>query len=161
MNLADEQTLDCSVDQAWQLLNDPEILQACIPGCETLEVSGPNAYSAIAVVKIGPIKARFSGNVELTDLRPPYSCRITGKGNGGVAGFAEGGADVELAEVEEGKTLLTYRVDAKVGGKIAQLGGRLIDSTAKKLAAQFFGNLQKYVAEMDGDTDRASSASEG
>ncbi len=151
MKLSGEQRLECSVEDAWALVNDPETLRACIPGCEALERSG-DGYTASVVLKVGPVKATFKGDVMLTDLVPPNALRISGKGAGGIAGFAEGGADVRLAPDGDG-TLLTYDSEAKVGGKLAQLGGRLIDSTAQKLAQQFFANLDRRIR------DRAAAGS--
>ena len=137
MELKGEYRIPASREHVWTLLNDPETLRACIPGCESLERTGDNGFAARVTTKIGPVKATFTGEVAITDMVPPESYRISGEGKGGVAGFASGGANVRLAPDGEG-TLLAYTADAKVGGKLAQLGGRLIDSTAKKLADQFF-----------------------
>ena len=139
---ADRQTV-------WEALNNPDVLRACIPGCQELEMSSPTEMSAVVVTKIGPVKATFKGDVTLENLNPPQSYTISGEGKGGIAGFAKGGADVTLAEVEGG-TQLDYAVDAKVGGKLAQLGSRLIDSTAKKLAAEFFNNFSDHVSDSTG-----------
>ena len=141
MTMSGEQQLTASRDKVWAALNDPAVLKACIPGCETLDVTGENEFVAVATNKIGPVKARFKGKVRLTDLDPPNSYKISGEGDGGIAGFAKGGANVKLDEVDGGGTRLSYNVDAQIGGKIAQLGSRLIDSTAKKLAEQFFANF--------------------
>ena len=141
-----EEQIAASVDAVWEALNDPEVLQACIPGCETLEKASDTELTATVLLKIGPVKARFNGEVTLENLNPPHSYTISGEGKGGIAGFAKGGADVTLAP-QDGGTLLTYSVNADVGGKIAQLGSRLIDSTAKKLAKQFFGNLNKHFSD--------------
>jgi carbon monoxide dehydrogenase subunit G len=119
------------------MLNDPAVLRDCIPGCEALDGSPEQGFSARVTTKIGPVKATFNGAVTLSNLSPPASYTISGEGKGGVAGFAKGGADVHLAE-DGGATVLTYAANAQVGGKLAQLGSRLIDSTAKKLADQFF-----------------------
>src|SRR5690606_17816513 len=124
----------------WGMINDPEVLKDCIPGCESLEGNPQDGFNARVTTKIGPIKATFVGTVKLTDIRAPESYTISGEGKGGVAGFAKGGADVMLAEDGDG-TVLTYVARAQVGGKLAQLGARLIDSTAKKLADEFFRNL--------------------
>jgi len=121
----------------WAKLNDPEVLKLCIPGCETLEKLSDTEFQAAATNKIGPVKARFKGKVRLSDLDPPNGYRISGEGDGGVAGFAKGGATVALAE-KDGGTLLTYNVEAQIGGKLAQLGQRLVNGAAKKLADQFF-----------------------
>jgi hypothetical protein len=127
----------------WAALNDAETLKASIPGCESLEKLSDTELQAAVKIKIGPVSARFKGKVNLTDIDAPNSYRISGQGDGGIAGFAKGGANVRLAEEAGGGTRLAYDVDAQVGGKIAQLGGRLIDSTAKKLAEEFFANFAK------------------
>ncbi|MGV3651794.1 MAG: CoxG family protein [Devosia sp.] len=124
-------------ERVWALLNDPDVLGACIPGCEGLTGSIEDGFAAKVTTKIGPVKATFTGAVTLSNINAPESYRISGEGKGGVAGFARGGADVHLAE-QDGGTLLTYDVQAQVGGKLAQLGSRLIDATAKKLADEFF-----------------------
>lgn len=135
----------------WAALNDAETLRACIPGCDTLTGSPEDGFEAVVTQKVGPVKATFKGAVALTDVNAPESYRISGEGKGGVAGFAKGGANVALAEVEGG-TELTYSVDAKVGGKIAQLGSRLIDSFAAKMADQFFERFQSKVEAADSST---------
>lgn len=145
MELNGEVILPYAPEEAWKRINDPEVLKACIPGCESLERVGENSFSAIVKIKIGPVSARFKGNVELTDLNHPHSLRLAGSGEGGMAGFAKGGASVTLAEVPEG-CKLSYIAEANVGGKIAQLGTRLLDGVAKKLADQFFTNLAEYQA---------------
>ena len=132
-----ERRIPASREKVWAALNDPEVLRGCIPGCDSFERTGPDAYKASAGVKIGPIAARFTGAVKMTDVEPPSAYTITGEGQGGVAGFAKGGAKVHLDD-EAGATLLTYEVSAQVGGKIAQLGARLIDASAKQMADQFF-----------------------
>jgi len=137
-----EVQLPASQDAVWAKLNDPEVLKVCIPGCESLEKLSDVEFQAVAVTKIGPVKARFKGKVKLTDLDPPRSYRISGEGDGGVAGFAKGGANVALAD-KDGGTLLTYHVEAQIGGKLAQLGQRLVNGVAKKLADQFF---EKFAA---------------
>jgi carbon monoxide dehydrogenase subunit G len=137
MTMSGEQQLTASRDKVWAALNDPQILKACIPGCETLDVTGENEFSAVATNKIGPVKARFKGKVRLTDLDPPNSYKISGEGDGGIAGFAKGGATVALSD-KDGGTLLTYNVEAQIGGKLAQLGQRLVNGAAKKLADDFF-----------------------
>ncbi|MFZ1815225.1 MAG: carbon monoxide dehydrogenase subunit G [Rhizobiaceae bacterium] len=142
MDLNGEYIIPAPRQKVWEALNDPEVLRACIPGCENLEMESPTRMSATVVTKIGPVKAKFSGNVTLKNIKAPESYTISGEGKGGIAGFAKGGADVSLDEVEGG-TRLSYAVKAQVGGKIAQLGSRLIDSTAKKLADQFFKSFAK------------------
>jgi hypothetical protein len=141
MQMSDVQRVPASREKVWAALNDPEILRRCIPGCQSLTMASPTEMTATVVVKVGPVKATFTGKVTLSDLDPPNGYRISGDGAGGVAGFAKGGASVKLEPVGEDATDLHYTVDAQIGGKLAQLGGRLIDSTAKKLAGEFFQNL--------------------
>jgi carbon monoxide dehydrogenase subunit G len=138
--------IEAPIAKVWEALNDPEVLKACIPGCESLEKSADNAFAATVSLKIGPIKATFKGEVELVNLNPPQSYTIQGEGKGGIAGFAKGGADVTLAEDGPDATILTYAARADVGGKIAQLGSRLIQSTSKKLAGQFFSDFNRTVS---------------
>lgn len=138
MQMNDSQRIPASRARVWAALNDPKILKQCIPGCQSLEMTAPNEMTATVVFKVGPVKATFGGKVTLSDLDPPNGYRIAGEGSGGVAGFAKGGATVKLVEEGPDVTILIYEVDAQIGGKLAQLGSRLIDSTAKKLASQFF-----------------------
>jgi len=145
MDMSGSETINAPVDLVWKGLNDPDILRQCIPGCETLEKQSDTEMTATVVLKIGPVKAKFEGAVQLSNLNPPHSYTISGEGKGGMVGFAKGGADVSLAEQPDGTTLLTYSVKADVGGKIAQLGARLIDSTAKSLAEKFFATFGKKV----------------
>jgi len=144
MDLSGEYVIPADRRKVWDALNDPEVLRACIPGCETLEMTGPNEMTATVVTKIGPVKAKFGGTVRLANIDPPNGYTIEGEGKGGIAGFAKGGADVRLEDAGAG-TKLTYTARAQVGGKIAQLGSRLIDSTAKKLADEFFGHFATKV----------------
>ncbi|MCA1438848.1 carbon monoxide dehydrogenase subunit G [Ensifer sp. IC4062] len=145
MEMTGEERIAARRDAVWQGLNDPEILKRCIPGCQSLEMISPTELTAVVKVKIGPVSATFNGSVVLSNLNPPQSYTISGEGKGGIAGFAKGGADVAI--VEEGdETVLRYNVKAEVGGKIAQLGSRLIDSTAKKLAQQFFADFNLAVS---------------
>ena len=137
MVMIGEQQLPAPREKVWAMLNDPAVLKACIPGCETLDVIGENEFQAVATNKIGPVKARFKGKVRLTDLDPPNGYKISGEGDGGVAGFAKGGASVNLTD-KDGGTLLTYNVEAQIGGKLAQLGQRLVNGAAKKMADDFF-----------------------
>ena len=136
--------LPASRETVWQKLNDPATLQASIPGCQSLEGSMEDGFAAIVKLKIGPVSATFKGKVALSDLDPPNGYRISGEGEGGVAGFAKGGAIVRLEEIPEG-TRLIYDVEANVGGKIAQLGARLINGVAKKLADEFFAKFAEAV----------------
>ena len=145
MDMSGSEPINAPVDLVWKGLNDPDILRQCIPGCETLEKQSDTEMTATVVLKIGPVKAKFEGAVQLSNLNPPHSYTISGEGKGGMVGFAKGGADVSLAEQPDGTTLLTYSVKADVGGKIAQLGARLIDSTAKSLAEKFFATFGKKV----------------
>ena len=137
MQMNDSQRIPASKEKVWAALNDPEILKKCIPGCQSLAMTSPTEMTATVVFKVGPVKATFGGKVTLSDLDPPNSYRISGEGSGGVAGFAKGGATVTLAD-KEGGTLLSYNVEAQIGGKLAQLGQRLINSAAKKTADDFF-----------------------
>jgi uncharacterized protein len=127
-------------EAVWAALNDPEILKHCIPGCERLDKTSPTDFAAVATLKIGPLKASFKGKVTLSDLEPPFRCKLAGEGQGGVAGFAKGHADVELTPEGSG-TVLSYRAHASVGGKLAQIGQRLIDGAAKQIADDFFGRF--------------------
>jgi carbon monoxide dehydrogenase subunit G len=145
MTMTGEVQLPAAKDTVWTKLNDADVLKACIPGCEELEKLSDTEFKAVAVSKIGPVKARFKGNVHLTDLDPPNGYRISGEGDGGVAGFAKGGATVALAD-KDGGTLLTYNVEAQIGGKLAQLGQRLVNGAAKKVADDFFANFAKAVS---------------
>lgn len=145
MDLTGEYVIAAERQAVWEALNDPDVLRECIPGCQSLEMQSPTEMTATVVTKIGPVKAKFTGEVTLSNIEAPVSYTISGEGKGGIAGFAKGGADVHLDEVEEG-TKLSYAVKAQVGGKLAQLGSRLIDSTAKKLAEQFFSNFAHKVA---------------
>lgn len=145
MDMNGQERIEAPIEAVWNALNDPEVLKRCIPGCESLEKTSDTGMAATVVLRIGPIKATFAGQVELTNLNPPRSYTISGEGKGGIAGFAQGGADVSLAEDGPDATTLTYTVKADVGGRIAQLGARLIDSTAKKLATQFFTSFSQEV----------------
>jgi carbon monoxide dehydrogenase subunit G len=145
MQMNGEVQLPAQREEVWARLNDPETLKACIPGCETLDKVSDTEFAAVAVVKIGPVKSRWKAKVKLNDLDPPNGYRITGEGEGGVAGFAKGGATVALAD-KDGGTLMTYNVDAQIGGKLAQLGQRLVNGAAKKMADEFFANFAKAVS---------------
>jgi carbon monoxide dehydrogenase subunit G len=144
MTMSGEVQLAAPREDVWAKLNDPAVLKACIPGCEELEATEDGGFRAVAKMKVGPVSARFKGKVMLSDLDPPNGYKISGEGEGGVAGFAKGGAVVGLAE-KDGGTLLTYNVEAQIGGKLAQLGQRLINGSAKKLADEFFSNFAKAV----------------
>ena len=145
LDMEGEERIAAPLNKVWQALNDPEVLKACIPGCQNLEKKSDNEFAATVVLKIGPIKATFAGEVALKNLNPPRSYTIEGEGKGGIAGFAKGGADVSLTEDGADATILKYAARADVGGKIAQLGSRLIQSTSKKLAGQFFSTFGEKV----------------
>ncbi len=146
MEMQATRQLAVSQQQVWNALNDPAVLKACIPGCERLEPNGDNQYAVGVVVKIGPMAARFSGKVLLSDIHAPNSYRISFDGQGGAAGFGKGQADVQLAPAAEGcGCILSYTVRAQVGGKMAQMGQRLIDGVAKSMAEDFFS---RFDAEM-------------
>jgi len=146
MKLEGAQTIAADRATVWAALNDPAVLKACIPGCQSLEKTSDTEFTATVKQKVGPVSATFNGVVHLENLNPPESYRIAGEGKGGAAGFAKGGADVSLQETPAG-TVLTYDAEAKVGGKIAQLGARLISGFANKMAAQFF---ETFKAEVEG-----------
>ena len=141
-----EERIEAPISKVWAALNDVDVLKECIPGCESLEKTSENEMAATVTLKIGPIKARFNGEVELKNLNPPHGYTIQGEGKGGIAGFAKGGADVTLEEESPEVTILRYEAKADVGGKIAQLGSRLITSTSKKLAGQFFSTFNEKVS---------------
>jgi len=147
MEMKGRQRIEAPKDQVWVALNDPDILRQCIPGCKTLEKTSDTQMKATAGVRVGPIGATFGGNVTLSELDPPNGYRIDGEGSGGAAGFAKGGAKVRLSEDGPDATLLDYEVNAEVGGKLAQLGGPIIDATAKQMAGQFFKKLSKTMDE--------------
>ena len=146
MEMTGEQRIPASRQVVWDALNDPEVLRRCIPGCQELTRNADDTMSAVSVVKVGPISARFQGQVTLSDLDPPNGYRISGEGQGGVAGHAAGSAWVRLTDDGDG-TLLRYEVAAQIGGKLAQLGGRMIDATARSMAAAFF---RQFAAELAG-----------
>jgi carbon monoxide dehydrogenase subunit G len=145
MDMTGEYRIPAPRDKVWAALNDPETLKASLPGCETLERTADDAFAATVVAKVGPVRAKFNGQVTLSDLHPPESYKISGEGKGGAAGFAKGGAEVRLAEDGPDATVLTYTAKADVGGKLAQLGSRLIDATAKKMADEFFENFRNQL----------------
>lgn len=144
MQMNGEQHIAAPRLKVWEALNDPEVLRRCIPGCEELNRNGDNRFLAVAEVKIGPIGARFRGDVEISAIDRPNGYTITGAGSGGIAGKAKGGAKVRLSEVQGG-TLVTYSVEAEVGGRMAQLGGPIIDATARNLAGKFFSRFAEVV----------------
>jgi len=149
MTMNGEYQLAVPRETVWAKLNDAATLKSCIPGCEELDKLSDTEFQAVAVTRIGPVKAKFKGKVTLTDLDPPNGYKITGQGDGGVAGFAKGGAAVKL-EAKDGGTLLSYTVEAQIGGKLAQLGQRLINGAAKKMADEFFQNFANAVSPPPG-----------
>lgn len=149
MEMNVEQPIAASREQVWAALNDTEVLKASIPGCDSLEVTGEDSFKAQITAKVGPVKARFSFDVSLTDIDPPNGYTINGQGQGGAAGFANGSAAVSLRE-DGANTILAYQAKANVGGKLAQLGARLIDGTAAKLAGEFFTN---FCAIVEGESE--------
>jgi len=145
MEMTGEVTIPAPRQAVWEGLNDPEILRQAIPGCEKIDKTSDTEFTATVVAKVGPVKASFQGKVTLSDIDPPNGYRISGEGKGGV-GFAKGGATVKLTDADGGATRLAYAVDAQVGGKLAQLGSRLIDGTAKSMANDFFGRFAALVS---------------
>ncbi len=144
MELGESRVVGAPPEVVWAALTDPEVLRRCIPGCQEMVGTPEDGFDAVVVQKVGPVKATFRGRVTLQDVRPGESCRIVGEGKGGAAGFARGAADVTLTE-EEGSTRLAYVVDAGVGGKLAQLGSRVIEGVARRMAEQFFSAFQSEV----------------
>lgn len=138
MELKGQHTIQAPRDVVWQMLNDPDVLRQCIPGCESLEGSLNEGFSARVRMAIGPVRANFIGKVTLSDISPPQNYTISGEGSGGVAGFASGSAVVQLEDDYSSGTILNYTAKAEVGGKLAQLGSRLVEGTARKLANEFF-----------------------
>ena len=147
VDMSGEYRIAASRERVWEALNDPELLGQCLPGCESGERIGDDSFTGRAVIAIGPVKAKFSGKITLSDLDPPNSYRLTGEGAGGAAGFGKGGASVTLAEDGADGTILTYVAEAQVGGKLAQLGARLIQSSAKKIADGFFASFAAKVSQ--------------
>ncbi|MCC7271704.1 MAG: carbon monoxide dehydrogenase subunit G [Alphaproteobacteria bacterium] len=144
MDMTGEYRIAAPREAVWAALNDAEVLRQAIPGCEEIEKTSPTEFTAKVTAKVGPVKARFGGKVTLSDLDPPNGYRISGEGQGGAAGFAKGGAEVRLTDDGDG-TVLHYTVNANVGGKLAQIGSRLIDGTARKMAEEFFGRFAEIV----------------
>ena len=149
MEMKGEQLIPASQQQTWDALNDPAMLKQCVPGCESIEPSGENEYQVLMVAKVGPVSAKFRGKLTLSDIRPPESYSIAFEGQGGAAGFAKGGADVRLSPEGAG-TRLSYEAKANVGGKLAQIGSRLVDAAARKVADEFFRNFTQKVSELHG-----------
>lgn len=160
MEITGSYLLPCSPETAWQALNDTEVLKSCLKGCEALERTAENEFTGKVAAKIGPVSARFAGTMRQTELDPPRSCRMQFEGQGGVAGFAKGGALVTLAAQDSG-TALTYVADTQIGGKLAQMGARLVEGTAKSMADDFFSKFALAVAAMEPEASRAAPASDG
>jgi carbon monoxide dehydrogenase subunit G len=154
MELSESRQIAAAPDVVWAHLIDPEVLKSCIPGCQELTGTPEAGFDAVVVQKVGPVKATFKGHVTMSNVRPGQGCHLAGEGKGGAAGFAKGGADITLTP-EAGGTLLTYDAKAKVGGKIAQLGGRVVDGFARKMANEFFSRFQ---AEVEGPAAAAAPA---
>jgi hypothetical protein len=157
MELTGEQFLPLSRERVWAALNDPEILRASVPGCESLERVEDNHFKVVMAAAVGPIKARFNGKLTLTDLRAPESYSLTFEGSGGAAGFGKGGAQVGL-QTEGTGTRLVYRAHAQVGGRLAQVGARLIDGVARKMAEDFFGHFTAAVTAPEAVAEPADTA---
>jgi len=145
MRMTDERRITASREVVWNALNDPEVLRRSIPGCESIEKVDEDALIADVTAKVGPVKAKFKGSVRFKDVDPPNGCRIVGESQGGSAGFANGAATVSLVP-DGGDTVIKYDVEATVGGKLAQIGSRLVDSTARKMADDFFAEFSRIVA---------------
>jgi len=145
MEMTGEQLVPAPQQETWKALNDPQVLKACVPGCESIELTGTNEYQVLMVARVGPVSAKFKGKLALTDIQPPNSYALSFEGQGGPAGFAKGSAQVRLATEREG-TRLSYAVKANVGGKLAQIGSRLVDAAAKKVADDFFRNFNEKLS---------------
>ena len=149
MEMTGEQLIPASQADTWAALNDPETLKACIPGCESIERTGDDEYAVLMTARVGPVSAKFKGKMALSNVKPPESYSIAFEGQGGVAGFAKGGADVRL-KAQDGGTLLSYKAKANVGGKLAQIGSRLVDAAANKVAGEFFAAFNERMAAAHG-----------
>ncbi len=159
MEMSGEHRIPAPRQRVWEALNDPSVLEACIPGCQEMEKLSDTEFAAKVTRKVGPVKASFSSKVMLSDLQPPASFKISGEGQGGVAGFAKGGADVTLDE-EDGATVLRYQAKASVGGKLAQIGSRLVDTAAKQVAGEFFKNFVAHMETVAAETAEAAETTE-
>jgi len=147
MEMSGEQLVPASQQDTWNALNDPDMLRQCVPGCESIEPLSENQYEVLMVARVGPVSAKFKGKLSLSDINPPNSYSMAFEGQGGAAGFAKGGAQVRLSEKDK-HTLLAYDVKASVGGKLAQIGSRLVDAAAKKVADDFFRNFNEKVGAL-------------
>ena len=158
MEMSGEQRIPLSQQRVWEALNDPAILKACIPGCESIDLVSDNEYKVAMTAAVGPVKAKFSGKLLLADMNPPHAYSLAFEGSGGAAGFGKGSAQVNLAPDGSG-TLLTYKATASVGGKLAQIGSRLIDGVAKKMSDDFFARFNRTVAPAAAVSSRKSAES--
>ena len=161
MQLSNQQTLPVNQQQAWEALNDIALLQASIPGCESITPTGDNRYELALTASVGPVKARFKGKLELSDLQPPTSYTMQFEGQGGAAGHGKGSAQVRLEPTGPRETVLHYSATASVGGKLAQIGSRLVDMTAQKMANDFFANFNAKLSERYGAAPPAAAAPPG
>lgn len=159
MEMKGEQLIQASQEATWDALNDPQVLKACVPGCDSIEPTGPNEYQVLMVARVGPVSAKFKGKLALSDVVPPRSYSISFEGQGGAAGFAKGGAQVRLAP-EGASTKLSYDVKANVGGKLAQIGSRLVDAAAKKVADDFFRNFNERLSAQEHPAEEAAHEEE-
>jgi uncharacterized protein len=161
MELTETHSLPIAQQRTWEALNDTEILRACIPGCESIDADGENAYLVALSAAVGPVKARFKGRMQLTDIDAPNAYNIVFEGQGGAAGFAKGNARVMLEADGDSATKLTYTASAQVGGKLAQIGSRLVDGAARKIAGEFFKRFgAQFTGEGDGDSATAQTGDE-
>ena len=160
MEMTGEQLIPASQQDTWNALNDPQVLKACIPGCESIERTGDNEYVVLMVARIGPVSAKFKGKLALTDVQPPVSYSMAFEGQGGPAGFAKGGAHVSLS-AEENQTRLHYEAKANIGGKLAQIGSRLVDAAAKKVSDDFFRNFNERVSAQQESQHAKEALEEG
>jgi uncharacterized protein len=159
MELAGERLIPADIDRTWSALNDPDTLKACIPGCETVTRTGDNSFESVVAVKIGPVNARFKGRLQMTNVEAPRAYTINFDGQGGAAGFGKGSADVKL-EPEGESTRLRFNAKAQVGGKMAQIGSRLVDATAQKLTEQFFSAFEAHLRPVDAKAAEAAAAAQ-
>lgn len=157
MEINGSQNIAAPRQQVWDALNDPVILKQCLPGCESVERVSPEGFRVIMAAAIGPLRARFSGKLHMTEARPPESCLMTFEGQGGVVGFGKGSSSVQLLETAEGTTL-NYTANAQVGGKLAQVGSRLIDNVARKMAEDFFTALRRQLVLVELAPEAATDA---
>ncbi|WP_310463598.1 carbon monoxide dehydrogenase subunit G [Sphaerotilus sp.] len=160
MELKGERLIPAPIEATWAALNDPEVLKGCVIGCDTLERNGDDGFLAQMAVKIGPVSARFKGSMKLTDVNPPTSYTIHFEGQGGVAGHGKGSADVTLTPTDDGQTRLAYLARAQVGGKIAQIGSRLVDAAAGKIADEFFQAFEAYFTAQQAPVEGESTTTE-